>query len=165
VFWDTEIYATGESFMSTEWNRFFSFPLNPIAATVMFQVWVLLPSFSVSIPGGCSLQAQHVDVFAVGIFRVYVTKYVIRQEMGNYLCLTCFLTTQSQVAYSTQQFLQRFFVSELQYIHKFDIYGSVHRRLFNRNTDKMQLCNGIYYSKVFEGSTCFERHTAHHQEL
>jgi len=29
----------------------------------------------------------------------------------------------------------------------------------------MQLCNRVYYSKVFlKGSTCFERHTAHHQE-
>jgi hypothetical protein len=28
----------------------------------------------------------------------------------------------------------------------------------------MQSCNRIYYSKVTEGSTCFERHTAHHQE-
>ena len=36
----------------------------------------------------------------------------------------------------------------------------------NRNTNKMQLCNRIYYSKVFfKGSTCFERHTVHHQEL
>jgi hypothetical protein len=29
----------------------------------------------------------------------------------------------------------------------------------------MQLCDRIYYSKVFEGSTCFERHTVHHQKL
>jgi hypothetical protein len=29
----------------------------------------------------------------------------------------------------------------------------------------MQPCNRIYYSKFFEGSTCFERHIAHHQEL
>ena len=26
-------------------------------------------------------------------------------------------------------------------------------------------CNRIYYSKVTEGSTCFERHIAYHQEL
>jgi len=32
---------------------------------------------------------------------------------------------------------------------KFDIHGSVHRRLLNRNTNKMQLCNRIYYSKVY----------------
>ena len=31
----------------------------------------------------------------------------------------------------------------------FDIHGSVHRRLLNRNTNKMQLCNRIYYSKVY----------------
>jgi len=29
----------------------------------------------------------------------------------------------------------------------------------------MQLRNRIYYSKDFKGSTCFERQTAHHQEL
>jgi hypothetical protein len=50
-------------------------------------------------------------------------------------------------------------------VDKFDTHGSVHRRLLSRNTNKMQLCNRIYYSKVFEGSACFERHTAHHQEL
>jgi len=32
---------------------------------------------------------------------------------------------------------------------KFDIHGSVHRRLLSRNTNKMQLCNIIYYSKVY----------------
>ena len=32
-------------------------------------------------------------------------------------------------------------------------------------TNKMTPCNRIYYSNVIEGSTCFERHTAHHQEL
>jgi hypothetical protein len=31
----------------------------------------------------------------------------------------------------------------------FDTHGSVHRRLLSRNTNKMQLCNGIYYSKVY----------------
>jgi len=31
----------------------------------------------------------------------------------------------------------------------FDIHGSVHRRLLSRNTNKMQLCNRIYYSKVY----------------
>ena len=29
------------------------------------------------------------------------------------------------------------------------IHGSVHRRLLNRNTNKLQLCNGIYYSRVY----------------
>jgi hypothetical protein len=33
--------------------------------------------------------------------------------------------------------------------NEFDIHGSVHRRLLSRNTNKMQLCNGIYYSKVY----------------
>jgi len=32
---------------------------------------------------------------------------------------------------------------------KFYIHGSVHRRLLSRNTNKMQLCNRIYYSKVY----------------
>jgi len=31
----------------------------------------------------------------------------------------------------------------------FDIHGSVHRRWLSRNTNKMQLCNRIYYSKVY----------------
>jgi hypothetical protein len=33
--------------------------------------------------------------------------------------------------------------------HEFDIHGSVHRRWFNRNTNKMQLCNRIYYCTVY----------------
>jgi hypothetical protein len=33
--------------------------------------------------------------------------------------------------------------------HLFDTHGSVHRRLLSRNTNNMQLCNRIYYSKVF----------------
>jgi hypothetical protein len=32
---------------------------------------------------------------------------------------------------------------------KFDIHGSLHRRWLSRNTNKMQLCNRIYYSKVY----------------
>jgi len=32
---------------------------------------------------------------------------------------------------------------------EFDTHGSVHHRLLSRNTNKMQLCNRIYYSKVF----------------
>jgi len=31
----------------------------------------------------------------------------------------------------------------------FDIHGSVHRKWLSRNTNKMQLCNRIYYSKVY----------------
>jgi hypothetical protein len=29
----------------------------------------------------------------------------------------------------------------------------------------MQTCNGFIIPKFIEGSTCFERHTAHYQEL
>jgi hypothetical protein len=32
---------------------------------------------------------------------------------------------------------------------EFDTHGSLHRRWLSRNTNKMQLCNRIYYSKVF----------------
>ena len=31
----------------------------------------------------------------------------------------------------------------------FDTHGSVHLRLLSRNTNKMQLCNIIYYPKVY----------------
>jgi len=34
-------------------------------------------------------------------------------------------------------------------VYKFDIHGSVHRRLLSRYTNKMQLCNIIYHSKVY----------------
>jgi hypothetical protein len=37
----------------------------------------------------------------------------------------------------------------------FGIHGSVHRKWLSRNTDKMQFCNRIYYSKVFEGHNMF----------
>ena len=30
-----------------------------------------------------------------------------------------------------------------------DIHGSIHRRLLSTNTNKMHLCNRIYYSKVY----------------
>jgi hypothetical protein len=33
--------------------------------------------------------------------------------------------------------------------NNFDTHGTVHRRLLSRNTNKMQLCNRIYCSKVF----------------
>jgi len=32
-------------------------------------------------------------------------------------------------------------------------------------TNKMRPCSRIHYSNVFNWSTCFKRHTAHHQEL
>ena len=35
----------------------------------------------------------------------------------------------------------------------------------SRNTNKMQLVIEFIIPKFIEGSTCFERHTAHHQEL
>jgi hypothetical protein len=35
----------------------------------------------------------------------------------------------------------------------------------SRNTNKMQLVTEFIIPKLIEGSTCFERHTAHHQEL
>ena len=51
------------------------------------------------------------------------------------------------------------------FLYIFDIRGSVHRRLLSRNTNKMQLVIEFIIPKFTEGSTCFERHTAHHQEL
>jgi hypothetical protein len=38
----------------------------------------------------------------------------------------------------------------------FDIHGSVHRRWLSRNTNKMQLCNRIYYSKVYWRLSMFQ---------
>ena len=32
---------------------------------------------------------------------------------------------------------------------KFDIHGSVQRRWLSRNTNEMQVCNTVYYSKVY----------------
>jgi hypothetical protein len=46
-----------------------------------------------------------------------------------------------------------------------DIHGSVHCRLLSINTNKVKLCNRIYYSNIFKGLTCFERHISYHQEL
>jgi hypothetical protein len=37
--------------------------------------------------------------------------------------------------------------------------------LLSRNTNKMQLVIEFITPKFIEGSTCFERHTAHHEEL
>jgi hypothetical protein len=34
------------------------------------------------------------------------------------------------------------------HVSSFDIHGSVHRRLLSRNTNKMQLCNRIYFLKA-----------------
>jgi len=35
----------------------------------------------------------------------------------------------------------------------------------SRNNNKMQVVIEFIIPKFIEGSTCFERHTAHHQEL
>jgi len=49
---------------------------------------------------------------------------------------------------------------------KFDVHGSVHRNInLIERTNKMQTYSWIYYSNVFNGSTCFGRHMAHHQEF
>jgi len=37
----------------------------------------------------------------------------------------------------------------LENVEEFDTHRSVHSRLLSRNTNKMQLCYRIYYSKVF----------------
>ena len=37
----------------------------------------------------------------------------------------------------------------------FDIHGSLHHRWLSRNTNKMQLCNRIYYSKVYRRLNMF----------
>ena len=47
----------------------------------------------------------------------------------------------------------------------FDVRGSVHPSMTHQKYQQDAACNRIYYSKVIEGSTCFERCTAHHQEL
>jgi hypothetical protein len=41
------------------------------------------------------------------------------------------------------------------FLCKFDIHGSVHRRLLSRNTNNMQLCNRIYYSKLYSKLNVF----------
>jgi hypothetical protein len=49
---------------------------------------------------------------------------------------------------------------------KLDVHRSVHRNIkLIERTNKMQPCSRIYYSNVFNWSTCFGRHTAQHQEL
>jgi len=45
-----------------------------------------------------------------------------------------------------RRFPFKYIASYLRY--SFDTHGSVHRRLLSRNTNKMQLCSRIYYSKV-----------------
>jgi len=60
-----------------------------------------------------------------------------------------------------------FFVLKLlktKWIH--DVRGSVHHStIHTEKSNKMQQCIKIYYSIFIWSSTCFGRHTAHHQEL
>jgi len=47
-----------------------------------------------------------------------------------------------------------------------DVHGSVHRNMnLIERTNMMQPCGRIYFSVFLNWSTCFGRHTAHHQEL
>jgi hypothetical protein len=46
-----------------------------------------------------------------------------------------------------------------------DVFGSVHHStVHTEKSNKMQQCIKIYYSIFIWSSTCFGRHTAHHQE-
>jgi len=46
-----------------------------------------------------------------------------------------------------------------------DVRGSVHHStIHTKKSNKMQQCIKIYYSIFMWSSTCFKRHTAHHQE-
>jgi len=46
-----------------------------------------------------------------------------------------------------------------------DVRGSVHHsKIHTEKSNKMQQCMKIYYSILIWSSTCFGRHTAHHQE-
>jgi hypothetical protein len=47
----------------------------------------------------------------------------------------------------------------------FAVYHDIMSVHLSRNTNKMQLVIEFIIPKFIEGSTCFERHTAHHQEL
>jgi hypothetical protein len=48
----------------------------------------------------------------------------------------------------------------LKFATRFNLRGHL-----SRNTNKMQLVIEFIIPKFIEGSICFERHTAHHQEL
>jgi len=51
-------------------------------------------------------------------------------------------------------------------MNKLDVHGSVRCSTNHLEiTNKMGPSVRIYYSDVFNCSTCFERHTVHHQEL
>jgi len=46
-------------------------------------------------------------------------------------------------------------VRDEQVMRQSGTHGSVHSRLLSRNTNKMQLCNRIYYPKVFQRLNMF----------
>jgi len=63
-----------------------------------------------------------------------------------------FLKTYSEAApygVETKAFEAQYVSQDISGIYKFDIHGSVHYRLLSRKTNKMQLCNKTYYSKVY----------------
>ena len=50
--------------------------------------------------------------------------------------------------------------------YKLDVRGSVHRNIIHTEiTNKMQQCIRIYYYMFIWSSTCFGRHTSHHEEF
>jgi hypothetical protein len=51
------------------------------------------------------------------------------------------------------------------FIRTFDSHGSVHRRLLIEIPTRCSFVIEFIIPKFIEGSTCFEWHTAHHQEL
>ena len=51
-------------------------------------------------------------------------------------------------------------------LSELDVHGSVYHSIIHTEiANKMQQCIKIYYSMFIWSSTCFRRHTAHHQEL
>jgi hypothetical protein len=49
---------------------------------------------------------------------------------------------------------------------KLDVHGSVHHNInLKERTNKMQMCSRFIIPMFLNCSTCFGRHTAHHQEL
>jgi hypothetical protein len=83
----------------------------------------------------------------------FKTKYTKKLKFVLNAFLLSYFLIMPSVSYETYEF------------YNFDTHGYVHRRLLSRNTNKMQLVIEFIIPKFFEGSTCFERHTAHNQEL
>jgi hypothetical protein len=51
------------------------------------------------------------------------------------------------------------------YLYCCDVHGSMHHSTIHKEkSNKMQQCIKFYYSIFIWSSTCFGRHTAHHQE-